>query len=578
MPSPRTSPALVLAVLLFLGTAVAGLRDMGWVGEVTSSWALPRPPGVLVGVNPPVWSDPSRTPHAGHRIGQSVALEASQVRPTEVLALGDVRLPLAVNRYTGGLPDWPSRALRAATGWVGAAQGLHVLYGVGLVFLCWRVLRLHGAVVGAGAASLWLATDFHFVFYRKVLGGTEVWLLAATLLLARGLWDRRWRGGGMAVWAMALALGMGLHAKLTFAGFLVGAAGATLLTRWDRGPLGAPAPVPARHRWLAAGLVAALLLPLGIAAWHGGLLPDEPRLRSHDDPALQLHRVLDGLAHFGSAGSPAREQPANLVSFLVQPLSFFVRACGADAVPTIALGRAWGLLLVAAGTALAWRDRRDASQTGALLRWLSIAVPASGLALFLLNRDLHHLAMLTAVLAMWAGLCVDRVAALVSPPRSPARGRAALVLLLPWMSSGIAAALGADALLSTCDAPVISRTGQQAVVDLVRGAPVQRLVVASYDLYGVLEVLAPEVRVDNGWGALSSSSDRRATLVTLLRHAEGGHYLTVRPTAPTIYQMDPSEDDLAGIARDAQVRLAPVGTLEDAAGAWARLYAVTPTP
>jgi hypothetical protein len=571
MPSTSDfrSPALIAALTAFLALA-ASVRGLGVVGEVAAPWALARPPAVLVQADPPVWADPSRDPHAGGTIGPFVA---SQVRPIEQVAAGPISAPLMVNQYTGGLPDWPSRALYALSGSLAAVTGLHVIYGALILAFGWRVLRVHGAIVGAGAAAMWLATDWSFVFYRKVLGGTEAWLLLGTLLLAHGLWDRRWRGGSIAPWALALGLGLGLHAKITFVAVVAAAAIAALLTRWDRGPLHAPAPAKGRTVALAGAVVLGFLAPALVALAHQASLPAEPHLRSHDFVGLQLDRLWAGLADLGAGDrTPNREQPANLLSFLAQPLGFYARACGAQPLP-IAAGRVAGWIVLVAGTLLAWRDRGD-GQAGALLRWLSLATPLAALLLFALNRDLHHLAMLTAWIAMWGGLAVDRVAALVSPPRSPARARTCLLLLLPWMASGASAAWNTGEVLDTCTTPTVLERGQDAIVEMLRSEDADRVLVVDYDLYGALDVLAPEIDFVHGWGAMSASDDRRGTMADLLR-TEPSWWLVVRPSAPTIYSYSPSEIDRTRIAEAAGVSLTEVAALKDATGPYATLYRVS---
>lgn len=585
MPLPqRISPALIAACAAFVVATVALRRPLGHVGEVEIAWALADPPAVLVGADPPTWADASRAPHAGHRAALGpIALDASQVRPIESLIVGPgpaaaagdtVRLPLAINQYTGGLPDWPSRLVFALGGAREAVAVLHAAYGLLLVAMVWAVARRHGAIVAGGAAALWLAGDWNFAYYRAVLGGTEVWLVAASLLLAHGLWDRRWGGNGAAPWAIALAVGVGLHAKVTFAGVLVGVGLATLLTRWDRGALGAPGPYPARVRLGAAAIVAALLIPLGVAAVHHAVaVPDAPHLRSHDFVSLQVERLASGWV--SPSRAPARESAMNVFAFVMQPLAFFERACGAAPVSPVAAGRLFGWIVVLAGTWLAWRDR-DTSPPAAWLRWCSLAVPLSAAALFALNRDIHHLAMLTGLVALWAGLCVDRVAALVTPARSGARGLVCAALLVPWLASGLLAADRTSRITGTCRAPHLQWLGQKRLVELLDYGRVERLLVIDYDLYGAIEQLAPDVEVTHGWGAMSAADDRRAALAALLRAAEGGHYLTVRPSAPTIYGMNPSERDLVRAAERVGLTIEPVTALSDPDGEWARLYRVGP--
>lgn len=570
----RTAPALILAVVGYLLLAALTMRSPGVVGEVEAAQVLDAPPAVLVQVEPMVWADPTRSPHAGHRLGGDwLSLDASQVRPLESLRVGGVALPLAVNSYTGGLPDWPARILHLLTGSRQAVQILHLLLGAGLLVLVWYTARRQRSLVAGGAAVLYLAYDWNFIFYRDVLGGTEVALLAAGVLVVLGLWDRRWRGGSL-WWTIPLGVGLGLHAKLTFAAVLAGLAAAALLTRWDRGPMGPPRPRRRRELLLGLGLVGLLLSPLALTWVHHGLgVPATPHVHSHDFLGLQVRRLFEGLGALATGGhAPSREQPLNLISFLVQPLGFFSRACGAHDVP-LAAGRVWGWALVMAGTALAW-IKRDPSPAWALTRFLSLAVPLAGAALFLANRDMHHLASLSALMGLWGGLATARVAALVSPPRSQRRAILSALLMAPWLVSGALAAWHTDAQLAACTAPLIRSDGQQQLVDRLQDEEIERLVFCDYDLYCLLDLRLPEVELINGWGAMSSSTDRRGTLSQLVGQARGAHLLLVRPTAHTIYGIHTSQTDLARLAADAGATLQPVWELEDEEGVWARLYEV----
>ena len=195
MKPTRVPFLLIVALALYAGLALTTVRDVGVVGEVAASWALESPPRVVT-----EWVD-------GEPVLADVEtglLRASQVRPLERLQLGPVALPLAVNSYTGGPPDWPARAVYALTGSLGAVTALHVALGGLLLLLVHRFLRYHGTPGSAGVAALVLATAWSYVFYRKVLGGTEVLLQASALLVLWSFWSRRWAGGRLGSAAIAV--------------------------------------------------------------------------------------------------------------------------------------------------------------------------------------------------------------------------------------------------------------------------------------------------------------------------------------------------------------------------------------
>lgn len=562
----RRAPPLrfVLALLLWFTLAALTARDLGVVGEVAAAWALPEPPTVIV-----EWQGQAPVFAKDHAWGP---LRANAVRPTERLVLGDHALPLAVNSYTGGLADWPARAVYALSGSLRAVVALNLLLGALLIALVYRFLRFHGSPGAAPIAALLLATDWSFLFYRKVLGGTETLLLAATLLMLWSFWSRRWAGGRHGTHAFAAGLGLGLLAKATFLA-TAGAMGlAILATRWDRPRVNAPPP----PRWLLlAAIPLALTAPLWITWIHQGVVqPTAPEVLSHDQLGLQLDRALSGLGHlFSGDPTPARETTATLRWFLLDPLAWFEAAYGGQAPANTALRLAgWSLALF--GSAAEWRQRSN-SPSGALLRFMSIFAPLQVLALWLANRDMHHLAQATPTLLIWAALALDRVASMMAGARSLSRVLYGFALLGPLALAGLRDLAATDSVLAGIQAPMFTAHGQSELRDALRGAADCTVRTADYDLYGSLEVLVPERRFEHAWGVASVRFPKRAeALAELLAGSRGDCFLAVRPSAPMIYNLDASEAGIARAAESAGVRLTLDFELRDADGAWARLYRV----
>ncbi len=535
------------------------------VGEVAIGWAQGRPPAVLVSVEPAVWADGAAEPSAGHVLGPLVA---SQVRPIERLELGSLALPLAINAYTGGLADWPARLLVWLGGSPALVLALHLGLGALLIALVHRFLSFHGDGLAATVAALLLATDASFLFYRHALGGTELLLQAAGLLCLWSLWSRRWAGGRLAFFGFGIGVGLGLLAKVTFVITLFALALTTLLTRWDRPAMRPPLPQRASAA-LAATLL--LILPLLIAFLHHWLaVPTDGHVLSHDFPGLQLRRVAGFLS---MERAPARESLANLSYWAGNPFAFLGPAYKADAPPAWSPWRAVAWALLGAGVALSWRNRHPSPQE-ALTRFLSIYLLLQVGLLLLVARDLHHLAQATPTLALLGGLALTRLAAVATATRSIARLRNASLFVLPWLLSGLSAARSADPALQSIPSPLFARSGQEAIVALLREHDVRRLVACDYELYGMLEVLAPEVRVEHGWGAMSRqpNADRGDLLPPLLRRAEGAHYLVVKPTAPMIYNLAPGRAAVQKAAAEAGLRAEVLGALP---GDRAVLYAIT---
>lgn len=546
------SPTLIAAVAVYAVLAGFSARDVGIVGEVAIGWALEHPPEVLVQIDPPVSSDTD----AGW-------LRAARTRPTERLVVAGAELPLAINAYTGGLADWPARLTRALTGEYAAGAATNLALGALLLTLAHRFLTFHGSRIAASAAAFVLATDWCFVFYRRVLGGTEILLQAATLLTLWALWSRRWKGGVHGTVAIAVGVALGLHAKATFLATLAAFGGAVLLTRWDHPHLKPPRRV---HPGVLVGVPLLGVAPLLLAAWDASQL-STPLIPSHDTLGLQLSRF----AHGWSAGTPAREGAANLLYFFGEPLAFFGPAYGATPVAPVSVLRALGLGLTVGGALMEWRDRAP-SAAGALLRFLSLFVPLQVALLWVANHDLHHLAQASVPLALLVALAAERLAASLAPPRSAVRGALTALFVLPMLVVGARSLSRTDAVLATVRSPSFTESGQADLVRLLREHHVERLVASDYELYGMLEVRAPEIAVTHTWGAVA----RGAKGPEVLRLAEGGWYLAVRASAPMVYNWSPDARKVAKAAEEAGVRATAVGSVEREGATWATLYRVEP--
>jgi len=539
----RGLPGLALALAAYATLAVTTVNGVGVVGEVAIGWS-PGPAPVVVtdlatqAAGPVAWG-----PFA-----------ASGTRP--LLSLGD--WPLAVNTYTGGLPDWPARVAAGLAGWE-AAGWVHLALGGLLLTLAHRFLRFHGTEASADAVALLLATDWAYVYYRKVLGGTEVLLGAAGLLVIWALWSRRWRGGVHGTVAIAVGVGLGLHAKLTFGATLFALAAAAALTRWDRAALKPPRAVA---WWVLVAVPAVGLLPLGLANLAWGALDPTLQVPSHDTLALQLARW--------GAPAPARETAENLLAFFGDPNRFFHLALRGPDRPALSWLRLLGFVVTLMGAAAAWRQRSP-SPSEALLRFLSIAVPLQVAALFFANRDLHHLGQVTVPLALLVALAADRAAAALASRGSGVRRALTLLLILPHLVAGALHLRETDRVLAQLPGSTFTEAGQRKLVDLVRGSSCAAVYTTEYEIMGVLELRAPEVQVTHLWGAVARGERDGKRLLPAMR---GACWLQLRPTAPMVYTWNPREDELLAAATGAEVQLLRVGRLTDAKGGWATLWSV----
>ncbi|MFT5586307.1 MAG: hypothetical protein ACI9VR_003904 [Cognaticolwellia sp.] len=559
----RGKPVLLaLALVLYTLLGLLTVNAIGPVGEVALSWSLNTPPAVLRTFDGQLAAGPSLGP-----------LKSSQVRPLERIEIGPLSLPLAVNTYTGGPPDWPARLAHAVAGQPGAVT-IHLLMGALLLVLIHRFLRFHGASGSGGLAALVLAADWSFIFYRKVLGGTEILLMAAGLLLVWSTWSRRWGGGRHGSYAIAVAMGLGLLAKVTFLPTLLAWGLALLLTRNDKPNLKPPPALP--WAWLV-GIPVLLTSPLWVTWIHHGLaMPKAGHIQSHDFLSLQLERSFSGISSLLSGErAPAREVPSSLLWFLGDPLAWLDQAYGGTHQSVPIWPRLIAGCVLIGGSCLEWlRPREDRS--GALLRIFSLFVPLQLLLIWLANRDLHHLAQATPMLAIWFGLAGTRLLAMGVNPRNPLRGIAALILALPLIVPGALALRHTDAAVESGRIPHFQAKGQEALAEMLRRNQVQSLRASDYDLYGMLEIQVPEIRVLHGWGAVSQATDRNQAFADFLRLSTGHHLLLVRPSAPMRYNLSPTTSRLRKAQELCGCTLLLDESLSDSEGEWAWLYRVQP--
>ena len=545
MRRPQQLWFLVALVPYFL-LATTTVREVGAVGEVSPGWRAGPPINFRIDIS---------TPPPESVLGP---LHARQTRPIERLVLGPLELPLAINSYTGAMVDWPARVVHAITGRWSVVQAFHLLLGAGLLAGLFTFVRRHVGTSAAVAAALVLATRWDFVFYRAVLGGTEVALVGATLAVVWALWSRRWRGNPHGLVAIALGVGIGMHAKLTFGVVAVAIALSATLLRRDRPPMGPPA--GGSKKWALVAL-AVPLLPLVVANLHQPRVPG-PRIHSHDHVHLQLDRVLGALQ---GSKAPTRESLGNIVAWLGDPLGFLGRAYGVADVPDAPwalVGLGW--LVVGAGVFTVWR-RRHPTPRDALLRFGSVLLPIGVFGLLVVARDLHHMATLSIVVALVAGLAADQVAGWRYPLRSWRRVLAAIVFVSPWVVTGTSQLVQTDPLVRQIPVPTFRTDGQHALAALV--APVPRVWVSDYESMGALELRLAELgattEVIHVWGAAS----RRATGLDsfhtqLLQAAVGDHLLVVEASAPMIYNLRSRGRALERAATEAGVRLVEEGRLD----------------
>lgn len=522
----------MLAAIAFVPIAWFSFRDVGLVGEAAIGWSLRRPPPVAVDLAPLRWADGLVPPTAGGAWGPLVA---SQVRPIERIHVAGIDVPLLVNGHTTALPDWPDALVYAATGSLSLVRFGHLLLGAALVLATARLASRIGSPRAAALVAVLLATDWAFGFYKAALGGTELLLQVAVLLGASVLvGEARCR-------TLAVAMALGLVAKLAF----VPVAGAMAIVYLASGRR------PSR-RDVVLGLsgLALAAVPYIVGAVHHASLPSEPHVVSHDFASVQWSRVTRWI---GGGHGGARESLAAVGSFFGNPLAFFGPAYGATTPSPFSPIRLLGWIFVL----------RGAYGAGRRVRVLGAFLVLSALAILVVAREMHHLAMLTPALALWAALSLDALA-------KESNFRAAVVVT-PLVAANVMALAGTGRVLATVRPPTFTTSDQAALVALLRDNGVQRVVVSDYASYGMLDVLAPEIEIQHVWAYTSW----RGTpgLPNVLRLASGAWFLVVESEAPLRYDLHPTLATLEDKARFAAVGVTRAAALP---GDRAVLYRVDP--
>ena len=541
----RQSRAVLVCILIgFLGLCVFGTTNMGVVGEVAWTWVAADPSSNLASPPPNVSWGP---------------LTASSTRPMATLTIGSFNLPLAINLYTGGLADWPAR-LASPLGWP-AIMAVHLIGGAFFIALVHRFLRIHASAIAACCASLLLATDWVFVFFRQALGGTELLLHASVLLCLWSIWSRRWAGGRHGLTAFAAGVGLGLTAKLTFVLSLFPLMLTSLILRQDKPRLRPPLP----SRWLPIVLAVTLPMIPMLIAWTMHAQSGLEALASHDHLATQMSRLSDT---FAGKSRPARESIFALQAWLGNGSSFLGPAWGANAPSWLSTYRFLGWSFILLGSGLAWLDR-DPTPRLALTRFCSVFLPLQVACIWIVARDLHHLAIATPTLMILAGLCIDTICGHLTAKGSVKRIILAFLCCVPWAWSGINSISGTDQILDTIERPTVSTRGQQNLVNWLNRHDVKRLVTLDYESAGSLDILEPSIEYFHGWTRILTN--RRTALTALIKQAEGGHLLVIPQSPAWTYNLRPREADLVQAAERVGVDLVVVDHLPDGA---ADLYAV----
>ena len=511
-----------LYILSIVAIAFYHFLPIGIVGEVSAMW------GVV-----PHTIQNTETWQMGP-ISSVGICELQTTRPLVFCHIADWNIPISLNVYTPSVLDWPNalvyqmfpspttiRLLQytmcvLATMWIGFLLLPHLQKPSGYIYIAL------------------FTSDWVYLFYKKALGNTEIALQIAIVLLGVSLLTEGKNTHKFAI----VGICIGMLAKITFVVCVI----PFLLIhiyklRTDRRNIS--------HTifWIYAYI--AILLCASIpnictSIWVAKHQQDI-LVYSHDFWDMQWQRV--SMAIQGQVTS-ARENHDNIWLWLLDPLPFFHTAYGvAENLLNTKLA-VYGKCLGYLGCAIA------ACKTPTNIRWTKIApisafLLLSSLLLALVAKDMHHLAMLTPILWFCVVSIVD-----TSTLQPKWKYTLCLVLLVAnldilWRSPTIINSVGT---------PTFAEHQQESLRDFLAKNHVRNLITMDYEIYGVLEVIAPDIQSTHLWPAISA--ERNNALPHIIQQAsQGNHLLVLRSSQAMMYNLQPSLEKLQSIAGTTQIEL-----------------------
>ena len=394
--------------------------QMGSVGEVAIGWS--QTPNVLVQVNPSEYD-------SGEDWG---IFRARETRPIETLVLGTYHIPLMINSYTSALPDWPSRLLYAIVPNPSILKLWHIALGAILLLFVLRVFPKRMAF----PMSIILATDWSFLIYKHLLGGTEICLQLATIGLLWTVYHRKdW--GWLLFWGL-----LGIQAKITFVFVLLPTLICIFLFRIS---------LPQKYiiRGLCVGGI--LLLPFLISTFHHTQLTGH--VRSHDSFAMQWARITETFQF--STRTAVREQGHNIWYWLIDPIGFYEHIYKLEHPHSYVRNiRIFGWLCLM----LCLFQRRKDKAT-----WLWSTLLGTQILFIIIGpKDLHHFAMIVPTFAFW-------IAVLLST------GKWKIIWCIPFLCSSILFNIHTDRLFEKIPIPTFTSGKQQQLISYLQQYQIKRL-------------------------------------------------------------------------------------------------------
>lgn len=419
--------------------------------------------------------------------------------------------PFMLNVYTSAFPDWIHWLVYQITESIEVIRCSQIICATLATMMMIFWLRDHFSHSMLIVFWSLLMTDWNYLFYKKALGNTEIllqvsWMMCILPLLLN--WTLKAQRQ-----YLVFGLILGLWTKITFVLHLLPLIIGILWVNEQRMAL---------FKSLTLGIFFGLLPGFCFIWWTESI--DIP-IRSHDFWAMQWQRIQHALS---GQSSNVREHSSNVWLWLLDPLPFFSRAYGV--APTLWHG--WGRLL---GYLLTlWILIRTSIPDTA--RWLSVW-GSQVLVLAVVAQDLHHLAIATPLL--W--LCIVYIWNHTQQKSLKFLAIGGFLLGNVWIL------LDTPKQINQVSTPTFSESRQTELIHMLQTHDVTRLITMDYEIFGVIEVLAPAIQVTHAWPSISI--ERWAVLPNLLDNYPSSHLIVLSSSMPMIYNLQPTKHRLEETAK-----------------------------
>ena len=487
-------PYLLFAIFWFIS-----LNEIGIVGEIYGGVAQ-HPPIVLQKTIPEI----TLSCHSNSII------TFCETRPL----LSIYSFPILINLYTGGIFDWPTRIVYHLSH---SFLSVQILYGFCGFFIIWLTRFIYEDCISKISifASFFLVLHPCFLLYKKILGGTEIALQIALLLMIWGMIQvKRESWLFLGVFCAFFAKWVSIIPISVCIAFLL-------------------------YQRRIKSIFIIIVICLSLCLFMYWIHTQTPNIiRSHDDFQLQWNRLIDNF--FDSQRRPDRENWGNVLYFLSSPMMFFSKAYQAQTplghiFSCILTGFGWIFLFVS------WF--RNKPSICFLFAIISISL------LTLIAKDMHHLAMLLPILSLGIAEILQKY-----------KIQTQLMVFGIFFLGYVPNILQGDHQLKSITTPTFGWSKQKKIIETLQKHNVQTVITMDYEIYGVVEMLDPDIKIIHTWGAISHEGYQ--ALPQILHMAKGSHLLVCESSMPMIYNLHPPKALLLSKARELSLHIQLIDSWE----------------